>query len=172
VTTTAAPPPSPATTTTTAPPPPPPPPATTTTATTPAAAPPNNNNGKKPPSAPGQDKHALAAGVQRGSAGVNARFVDVLRTAVSVRGAHSLRVSLVRAAGLHRRLPLLARSRVGAIKPAYWRKTIVTGPMSDGRVALHLRVPKRLLVHGARYALRVRVVEAAGIKTMYVRFRG
>lgn len=73
--------------------------------------------------------------------------------------------------GKHLRLPILARSSVAGIKTGYWRKTLVTGPMS-GRTTLQLRVPRAKLHHGEKYALRVRVLQASGLKTLYLPFRG
>jgi hypothetical protein len=100
------------------------------------------------------------------------RDVRLLSTAVKVAGTRSLRISVIRTAGTHRRVPLLAHSLVGDVDPQYWRKTIVTGAPSDGLVRLRLRLPEAVLRAGAGYSVRVRAVGSSRTRTIYIRFRG
>jgi hypothetical protein len=102
----------------------------------------------------------------------SASSVRVISAAISVSHVASLRISVISSRGLHRRIPILARSRVAAISTRYWRKTLVTGAIADGRNTLRLRVPRAQVHHGERYRLRVRAVEPSGVKTVYLPFKG
>jgi Polysaccharide lyase len=175
-----------AATTTTAPaattPPPPPLPTTSTTTTTQTTSAPQgsgNGNGEKDsplghsgssadPNTP--PRVLTAVSITPIGNGSVTRYVRLVSTVVAVKGVQSLRVSAVSRKGEHRRIPLLADSTVGSVRITYWRKTIVTGPMSDGHVLLRLRIPRRLLAHNHRYLLRIRAVGSTGIGTTYVPF--
>ena len=98
-------------------------------------------------------------------------WVRVVRAVVSVRGARSMRVSAISARGTHRRMPLLANSTVGPVSINYWRKTVVTGPVKDGRLVLRLRIPRRLLTRSGAYTLRVRSLGPTSWHTRYLRLR-
>jgi hypothetical protein len=99
--------------------------------------------------------------------------VRLVSSAIYLTNAKSLRISVVARRGTHVRVPILARSKVAGVKTGYWRKTLVTGPLANGRTALQLRVPRSRLHHGERYALRVRVLQPQGLlKTLYLPFRG
>ncbi|MEP6811363.1 MAG: polysaccharide lyase [Actinomycetota bacterium] len=157
---------------------------TTTTPTTTATTTTPTNNGKKPAAPPGQDSNGNSSRstsselsdarvlAVAGATLTPGRDVRLLSTAVRVDRARSLRISVIRTAGTHRRVPLLAHSLVGDVDPMYWRKTIVTGAPSDGLVLLRLRLPEAVLRAGAGYAVRVRAVGSSRTRTIYIRFQG
>ena len=100
-----------------------------------------------------------------------AAHVRLVNSAIYLMNVKSLRISVVSKRGSHVRVPILARSRVASVKTGYWRKTLVTGPVANGRTVLRLRVPRSRLHHGEPYALRVRVVQPSGLRTLYLPFR-
>jgi Polysaccharide lyase len=168
----------------------PPPTATTTTsstssgpapASTTATAPqqqsgPAASNGKKdaPPGRAKAKDHARSLAAVRvvrpAWRSLKNRYVRVISTSVSVHHALSVRVSVSFGDRRHGRLPLLAHSRVGGLDINYWRKTVITGPVHDGRVRVRLRVPRRLLTGHGVYEMRVRVVHPTSVSTTYLHF--
>jgi hypothetical protein len=98
--------------------------------------------------------------------------VRLVSSAIYLRDAKSLRISVVSRRRSHVRVPILAHSSVAGVKTGYWRKTLVTGAMANGRTVLQLRVPRSRLHKGQLYALRVRVVvQPSRLKTLYLPFR-
>jgi hypothetical protein len=165
--------------------------ATTTTAPTTTASPPttttpptttsssgngrggNQGNGNGNGNANGHKKDGSSRFLANATIVRPTAHVRLVSSAIYLTNARSLRISVVARRGTHVRVPILARSKVAGVKTGYWRKTLVTGPLANGRTALQLRVPRSRLHHGERYALRVRVLQPQGLlKTLYLPFRG
>jgi hypothetical protein len=159
---------------------------TTTTAPTTTATPPptttsssgngrdgNQGNGNGNGNANGHKKDGSSRFLANATIVRPTAHVRLVSSAIYLTNARSLRISVVARRGTHVRVPILARSKVAGVKTGYWRKTLVTGPLANGRTALQLRVPRSRLHHGERYALRVRVLQPQGLlKTLYLPFRG
>jgi hypothetical protein len=124
----------------------------------------NKGNGHK---GNGTSRFLASAAILRPTA-----HVRLVSSAIYLRDAKSLRISVVSRRRSHVRVPILAHSSVAGVKTGYWRKTLVTGAMANGRTVLQLRVPRSRLHKGQLYALRVRVVvQPSRLKTLYLPFR-